>query len=108
DPPYSHALSLHDALPIFPTPRSSAERPFCGSSGPGRAVECCPRKLMPISKDAMRVESDIARAWTLPARYYADAGIFAAEKEKIFSRTWQVVGHSGKVVSPGDYFTTEL
>ncbi len=63
---------------------------------------------MPISKDAMRVESDIARAWTLPARYYADAGIFAAEKEKIFSRTWQVVGHTDKVLNPGDYFTTEL
>jgi len=31
-----------------------------------------------------------------------------AEKEKFFSRTWQVVGHASQVTSPGDYFTTEL
>ena len=63
---------------------------------------------MPIPKDAMRVEADIARAWTLPASLYSDAGVFVAEKERIFSRTWQLVGHSEKVVNPGDYFTTEL
>jgi len=63
---------------------------------------------MPISKDAMCVDADIARAWTLPALLYTDAGVLAAEKEKIFSRTWQVVGHTDKVVNPGDYFTTEL
>jgi len=63
---------------------------------------------MPISKDAMRVDADITRAWTLPATRYTDAGVFAAEREKIFSRTWQVVGHSDKVINPGDYFTTEL
>jgi choline monooxygenase len=63
---------------------------------------------MPISKSAVRVEADIAKAWTLPASLYIDAGVFAAEKQKIFSRTWQVVGHSEKVVNPGDYFTTEL
>lgn len=63
---------------------------------------------MPISKDDMRVDADIAKASTLPASAYTDAGIFAAEKEKIFSRTWQVVGHSASVTMPGDYFTTEL
>jgi hypothetical protein len=38
-------------------------------------------------------DSDIARAWTLPAALYTDADVFAAEKERVFSRTWQVVGH---------------
>src|ERR1035437_3948096 len=59
-------------------------------------------------KDAFQVEAAIARAWTLPAELYRDASIWAAEKEKIFSRTWQVVGHGSQVAHPGDYFTTEL
>jgi choline monooxygenase len=54
------------------------------------------------------VEPDISRAWTLPSTLYSDPAVFVAEKEKIFSRTWQVVGHASQVASPGDYFTTEL
>ena len=56
---------------------------------------------MDISKDAFQVEADIARAWTLPGLLYTDAGVFAAEKEKIFARTWQVVGHASQVREPG-------
>ena len=63
---------------------------------------------MDIPKDSFQVDPDIARAWTLPSRLYTDAGVFAAEKEKIFSRTWQVVGHASQVEKSGDYFTTEL
>jgi phenylpropionate dioxygenase-like ring-hydroxylating dioxygenase large terminal subunit len=63
---------------------------------------------MDISKDSLQVDAEIARAWTLPARLYTDADVFAAEKEKIFSRTWQVVGHAAQVERPGDYFTTDL
>src|SRR5215472_6347149 len=56
----------------------------------------------------VEVEPDIARAWTLPAQLYWDAAAFAAEKEKVFARTWQVVGHVHQVANPGDYFTTDL
>jgi choline monooxygenase len=63
---------------------------------------------MDISKDAFQVEADIARAWTLPGPLYTDAGVFAVEKEKLFARTWQVVGHASQVRKPGDFFTTEL
>jgi len=63
---------------------------------------------MKIPKDSLQVESEIARAWTLPAQLYTDADVFAAEREKIFSRTWQVVGHASQVANPGDYFTTDL
>jgi choline monooxygenase len=63
---------------------------------------------MTMPKEAFQVDARIARAWTLPAQLYTDAGVFAAEKEKIFSRTWQVVGHAAQVANPGDYFTTEL
>jgi phenylpropionate dioxygenase-like ring-hydroxylating dioxygenase large terminal subunit len=65
-------------------------------------------KSMNISKDVFQVDVDIARAWTLPAQLYTDASVFAEEKEKIFARTWQVVGHASQVANAGDYFTTEL
>lgn len=54
------------------------------------------------------VDPDIAKAWTLPAPLYSDAGIFSIEKERIFARTWQIVGHASQVAHAGDYFTTEL
>ena len=63
---------------------------------------------MEITADAFRMESKIEEAWTLPSVLDTDPKIFAAEKEKIFSRTWQVVGHLSQVAKPGDYFTTEL
>jgi choline monooxygenase len=54
------------------------------------------------------VGPDVGSAWTLPATVYVDPKIFATEKEKIFYRTWQVVGHASQLANPGDYFTTEL
>jgi len=54
------------------------------------------------------VERDIARAWTLPAALYTEGSVFTKEKENIFSRSWQVVGHCSQVANPGDYFTAEL
>jgi choline monooxygenase len=63
---------------------------------------------MTIPEPNFSIESDIAKAWTLPATLYTDPSVFAQEKEKIFARTWQVVGHASQVANPGDYFTTEL
>ena len=62
---------------------------------------------MDTPADTFHVESNIEEAWTLPAHLYTDPKIFTAEKEKIFSRTWQVVGHISQVANPGDYFTAE-
>jgi len=59
-------------------------------------------------KDAFSVDADIARAWTLPSSLYTESAVFAAEKELLFGRTWQLVGHRDQVKNPGDYFTTEL
>ena len=53
------------------------------------------------------IDSDIARAWTLPSSYYFDAAIFEREKEAVFGKSWPVVGHSHQLKQPGDYFTTE-
>jgi carnitine monooxygenase subunit len=52
----------------------------------------------PLSEDA-------ERSWTLPARYYFDPAIFEAEREKIFFKSWQYVGHKSQVANPGDFIT---
>jgi choline monooxygenase len=56
----------------------------------------------------LQIDADIASAWSLPSRFYTDLNVFEEEKEKIFRRTWQVVGHSDRLSKPGDYFTTEV
>ncbi len=54
------------------------------------------------------IDPDISRAWTLPAPLYFDRDVAAQERELIFGRTWQVIGHRHQVDNPGDYFTTQL
>lgn len=61
-----------------------------------------------FSAPLFSVDSEISCAWTLPASLYTDPKILEAEKQKIFFRSWQVIGHVQQVVNPGDYFTTEL
>jgi len=63
---------------------------------------------MVLPENAFNVEPDIARAWTIPSALYTDPAVLVAENDKIFSRTWQVVGHNHQVTNPGDFFTTEL
>ena len=41
---------------------------------------------------------------TLPYRLYLDAGVFAAERERIFAREWTVVGRADDTPEPGDWF----
>lgn len=50
----------------------------------------------------------LERGETLPARWYVNAEVFAAEKERVFHRSWQYVGHTGQVANVGDFFTTRL
>jgi choline monooxygenase len=57
---------------------------------------------------ALTIDRDISRAWSIPAPFYTDPTVAELEKEKIFGRTWQVVGHCDQITNPGDYFTTEL
>jgi choline monooxygenase len=62
--------------------------------------------IMPAKK--IDVDVEIARAWSVPARYYSDPAVAAIEADEIFARTWQVVGHRNQILHPGDYFTAEL
>ena len=57
---------------------------------------------------AIQIDSEISRAWSIPAPFYTDPGVFAQEKERVFARTWQVAGHCGQLAKPGDFFTMEL
>ena len=50
----------------------------------------------------------LAYAETLPASWYSDPDILNREKEKIFARTWQLVGRTEQVSVPGDFFTTTV
>src|SRR5918994_1784486 len=47
-------------------------------------------------------------ASTLPYEWYVDPGTFELERQRIFSSTWQYVGHVGRVGSTGDFFTAQL
>jgi choline monooxygenase len=54
------------------------------------------------------VDPEVSRAWTLLATFYLDSEIYHHEQEKIFRRTWQIVGRGDQLSKPGDYFTAEL
>ena len=50
-------------------------------------------------------DPDLSSAATLPSAWYRDPQLAALEQDRIFAKTWQLVGHSEQVRLPGDYFT---
>jgi choline monooxygenase len=58
--------------------------------------------------DAELAPLPIEEARTLPAKWYISDGIFAAEQERIFRRTWQFAGTVSQIANPGDFFTIDL
>jgi Rieske 2Fe-2S family protein len=61
-----------------------------------------------VSTFLKTTQIDIGGAKTLPRRYYADAGIFAQETERIFLQRWLCVGREDRIPRPGDYFVQEI
>jgi choline monooxygenase len=55
-----------------------------------------------------KFEPDLARASTLPSRWYTDRAMLDAERCAVFGRTWQAVGHADWVVNPGQYFGCDI
>lgn len=53
-------------------------------------------------------ESKPDEALTLPSECYVSGEILATEKERIFYRTWQLIGHASQIEGPGDYFTCRV
>jgi choline monooxygenase len=51
---------------------------------------------------------DLAHAATLPASDYLDAAVFERERERIFGRTWQLVGRTSDLSRPGDFVPVSI
>ena len=51
---------------------------------------------------------DPSRSFTLPARFYQDAGISELEKDLIFHRSWWCAGHRNEFAGPGQYKTLDV
>ncbi|WP_418595775.1 aromatic ring-hydroxylating oxygenase subunit alpha [Ponticoccus sp. (in: a-proteobacteria)] len=45
---------------------------------------------------------------TISSRFYTDESCYEFDKEHIFYRTWQFVGHVSQVTNPGDFFTEKV
>jgi choline monooxygenase len=53
-------------------------------------------------------DPNIERAATIPARVYNDPVFLELERERIFARTWQLVGRAADVREHGQYFTAQV
>jgi choline monooxygenase len=51
---------------------------------------------------SLDIDPDIRRASTLPAEVYCEPAWFAAQKERLFARTWHLVGDAKDVAQPGE------
>ncbi len=50
----------------------------------------------------------LERARTIPAAWYADAEVFAAERRSVFGDTWQAVGRLDQLAEPGSFVTADV
>jgi len=50
----------------------------------------------------------LERAHTLPASWYTDPAVQAAERTAVFARSWQCVGRVEQLSKPGDFVTADI
>ena len=60
----------------------------------------------PFSLGNFTTNPDVA--WTLPAPYYYDRQVYAAEKQQIFAKSWRLAGHVTQLANVGDYVTENI
>ncbi|MGI8498173.1 MAG: aromatic ring-hydroxylating oxygenase subunit alpha [Gemmatimonadaceae bacterium] len=53
-------------------------------------------------------DPNIATASTIPSRLYTDPVYLELEKERVFARSWQLVGRTEQVRESGQFFTAEV
>jgi choline monooxygenase len=53
-------------------------------------------------------EPNLARASTLPSRFYFDQAVLEAENRRVFGTTWQLAGRAEQVAEAGQFFTATL
>src|SRR5579864_2019314 len=54
------------------------------------------------------IDGRLERAATLSSRFYRDPAVLERERDRVFGRTWQLVGREEQVAEPGAYFTAEV
>lgn len=52
--------------------------------------------------------SDPLTGQTMPAPFFYDPGIFAEERERIFMRSWHLVGHVNEFAEPGRFVVQDI
>ena len=52
--------------------------------------------------------SELARASTIPSRWYLDPQLLDLERDRIFARTWQPVAFAKTVAEPGSFAAAEI
>lgn len=50
----------------------------------------------------------LSRARTIPNTWYTASEVYAAERDAVFARSWQVVGRREQVATPGSYLTADI
>ena len=50
----------------------------------------------------------LAEAWTIPAQWYTDAGLYELERRTVFARTWQLAARADQLTEPGQFVTCEI
>jgi choline monooxygenase len=61
-----------------------------------------------MSDRDFRHDADLAVASTLPAAWYLGEDSLARDRERIFARTWQLVGHATQLAEPGAFLACEV
>lgn len=63
-----------------------------------------------MSQDSINflVDKNLATAETLPSACYTAPSFLETEKQKVFWKSWQMVGNIAQVSEPGTYFTVDL
>lgn len=50
----------------------------------------------------------LERAHTIPSDWYFDDDIYAAERERVFGKTWQFVARADQLAAPGSFVTADI
>jgi phenylpropionate dioxygenase-like ring-hydroxylating dioxygenase large terminal subunit len=61
-----------------------------------------------VAPGSSSVGAALDQGYTLPATWYTDPAVYAAERQRIFRRCWQYVGLTEQVAQPGDFFTCQI
>ena len=56
----------------------------------------------------IHVDERLSHSTTIPSWCYTDPAAAGAERDRIFARTWQMVGREDQVATVGSYFTAEV